>query len=163
MFVTGALVALLIAAFLVAARIDKLQERLATLEMTLEARSRSTDDQLAALSATIDTIMEVVSLSMPARARDRLQFRNAKELTLDEIQSWTPGQVVHLVEADWDPDHEDPMISKYEFRFRSVAGHSEGERGHAVNGEWRFASTEPWKEYSFRARERSADARLLGM
>lgn len=133
-----------------------LRERIDSLAQHLDGALRS----LESLSNRFDHIDEILDLSAPAHVRDRLAFRRAKDLTIDAIRSWLPGHVFRLIDADWDLDHEEPMISKYQFRFLSIDEHCDGELGWRVRGEWRFGFTEQWREHSSFARETSADVKL---
>ena len=140
--------------FAVNARIDDMSRRIESLSNAMENAVRSIDT----LGDLVDDIDELVTLSAPEYARDRIAFRRAVELTLDSIRLWQTGQVFRLIEADWALDSDSPMISRYYFRFRQMGEH-DPELGTVVNGEWRFSVTEEWKHYSFRARETSSDAR----
>lgn len=159
--IVTALFALVVAGiYILANRLHRLSGRLDELESKLEPLEKQ-EASIERIEQALCDIADMVQRGLPTHVRDRLTYRSAKQLTLTDIRSWTPGSVVKLIEADWDVDHEDPMISRYDFRFSGVDEAAEGKLGHRVRGEWRFTSGEAWKEHSFMASTESAEVRLL--
>ena|ERR1700682_3528243 len=159
-----ALLLAFLAVMLLIAAAASVRQRLEAFDQYLDESSaglREIGEKLDVLDREVLVCHEMIEIGLAQYARDQLKYRHAKELTLAAIRTWEPGKIVRLIEADWTPKSERPLISSYEFRFGGIEEEPNDTLGHKIHGEWRFAPGEPWKDHFIRASEQTATARIL--